>query len=80
MSDKPSAESSLKPSPKSAAESAPEPPPRDGFEYGEELMKKMFVGGPLYLFLLTQIGYRAAELDIVPAELGAWRYIGWAWQ
>jgi len=43
-------------------------------------MKKMFVDDPLYLFLLTQIGYRAAELDIVPAELGARRYIGWAWQ
>ena len=66
MSNKPSAKSSLKPSPMSAAKSASKPPPRDGFEYGEELKKKMFVDDHLYLFLLTQIGYRAAELRICP--------------
>ena len=76
MSNKPSATSSLKPSPKSTAKSAPEPLPCDGF-----LLKNgTFVEDPVFLFLLTQIGYRAAELDIVPAELGARWYIGWAWQ
>ena len=75
MSNKPSAKSSLKPSPKSAAKSAPEPPPRDGF-----LLKNgTFVEDPLFLFLLTQIGYRAAELKFFPGEPGVLPYIGSAW-
>ena len=75
MSNKPSAKSSLKPSPKSAAKSASEPPPRDGF-----LLKNgTFVEDPVFLFLLTQIGYRAAELDIDPKSDEAVKYIGAAW-
>jgi len=75
MSNKPSAKSSLKPSPKSAAKSAPEPPPRDGF-----LLKNgTLVEDPLFLFLLTQIGYRAAELKNFPGQPGVQPYIGSAW-
>ena len=51
------------------------PAPRDGF-----LLKNgTFVEDPLFLFLLTQIGYRAAELQINPMPMEAQRYIGWAW-
>ena len=39
----------------------------------------MFVDDPVYLSLLTQIAYRAAELDIMPVDQGAMRYIGRAW-